>query len=77
MAKSLKQQAKEAPKYYLRAINSENFLCAKLPTSGLKLCTDIDYAMEYSVGFDNPAMKLGYWNAVAKDYGIKFEIFTK
>lgn len=61
---TLRKQAKQAPKYVL-SING-NFLADEQTLSSVNLTSDIEKAMQFSVGFDNPEMKIGIWSAYAK-----------
>lgn len=57
--KTLKQQSKEAPKFvlYTNEFGFDIFI-------NIDTCTEdkIEKATEFSVGFDNPELKLAYWN---------------
>jgi len=62
--KSLRKQANAAPKYVLH--HPLGYLSNKQGLSGVNFCYKIADAMEYAVGFDNPADKIGIWNATLK-----------
>jgi len=77
MKKQIKQ-AELAPKYVLY-IEGAGYLADDQSLRGLIFTDELELARKFSVGFDDPAQKLGIWNAEAKkffdcDYGfIAFE----
>jgi hypothetical protein len=74
---SLKKQIKEAPKYVLY-IEGAGYLADNQNLTGIIFTDDVKYARLYAVGFDNPEIKLGIWNAEAKKLfnteEVKFEL---
>lgn len=73
---SQRKLAQQAPKYVLASIveGSETLYVSDYqPLRGFNLTNRIDLAMRYSVGFDNPIDKVGYWNALTK---MSFEQIT-
>ena len=62
---SLKKQIDEAPKYVLY-IEGAGYLADNQNLTGIIFTDDLKNAMLYAVGFDNPEIKLGIWNAEAK-----------
>lgn len=55
---TLKKEAAIAPKYVIEV--SEGFY---LNEKGDNVTKDVSKALQYSVGFDNEEMKVGYWSA--------------
>lgn len=73
---TLRNQAKQAPKYVLSMIGS-GYLADEQTLSSINFTSDVNKARQFSVGFDNPEMKVGVWSALAKiRLGLteKFEI---
>lgn len=73
--KTLQEEVANAPKYVL-LIEGLGYLAAKQNQTGVIFTPELELAMQYAEGFDNPEMKLGIWNAQAKrTFGsdIKFE----
>ena len=64
--KSLRQQAKEAPKYALQVSGLGLYVSATQGLSGCALTSNESEAMQYSIGFDNPIDKAGIWAATIK-----------
>ena len=65
MATSLRKQAQQAPKYVLH--NAEfGYVAENQQLRGVRFTNDINAAMQYSIGFDNPEIKKPYWQAAAK-----------
>lgn len=73
---SLRKAAANAPKYVL-LIEGAGYLASTQGLSGINFTPYLELAMQYSIGFDNPKIKLGIWNAAAKkmfnNSGVKFE----
>lgn len=60
-----RKAANSAPKYVL-ALDDQTFLADDQRMIGdINLTEDVKDAMQFAVGFDNPDVKLGYWNARA------------
>lgn len=74
---SLKKQIQEAPKYVLY-IEGAGYLADNQNLTGIIFTDELKNAMLYAVGFDNPEIKLGIWNAEAKKLfntgEVKFEL---
>lgn len=74
---SIKKQINEAPKYVLY-IEGAGYLSENQNLTGINFTDDLKHAMLYAVGFDNPEIKLGIWNAEAKKLfntgEVKFEL---
>lgn len=73
--KSLQKEANAAPKYVL-LIEGLGYLAAKQNQTGVIFTPELELAMQYTEGFDNPEIKLGIWNAQVKrtlGSDIKFE----
>jgi hypothetical protein len=66
---TLKQQAELAPKYVLY-IEGAGYISEKAesPDCAIAFTFNISEAIQYSIGFDNPNMKVGYWRGVAKAF---------
>ena len=62
---TLRNQAKQAPKYILSMLGC-GYLADEQTLSSVNFTSDIDKAMQFSVGFDNPQMKVGIWSALSK-----------
>lgn len=63
---SLRKQAQLAPKYVLQTDDDLLFVAAEQGLIGCNLTNDINEAMQFSIGFDNEALKLGYYNATIR-----------
>jgi hypothetical protein len=72
-----KQKLEAAPKYVL-FIEGAGYLSDTQRLTGINFTQDINKAQKFAVGFDNPEMKTGIWNAAAKrmfnNPDVKFEV---
>jgi len=73
----LRKLANAAPKYTL-FIEGAGYLYENQNLTGIVFTTDKSKAIKYAVGFDNPDIKTGIWNAEAKkmfnNSNVKFQI---
>lgn len=59
---SLRQQAKNAPKFVLFSNEfGYDLFIADTDKIDMEITDTVEEALCFSVGFDNPEMKLGYW----------------
>ena len=74
---SIQKQVNDAQKYVL-FIEGAGCLSDNENLIGIKFTDDLKAVMMYAVGFDNPEIKLGIWNAEAKKLfntgEVKFEL---
>ncbi len=64
---SLRKQAQLAPKYVLK-MDGAGYLADEQKLSGVNFTDKVEDAMKFSIGFDNPELKTGIWNATARLY---------
>lgn len=62
--KSLRQQAKEAPKFIIE-LASDLYVAEDQGLTGITTTSIKTEALQYSIGFDSEETKVGYWKAVA------------
>jgi len=64
--KNLQKQAEQAPKYVIKLDFCEQYVSDTQTLTGVNFTSDIKKARKYSVGFDDPKMKVGIWTAEAQ-----------
>jgi len=74
---SLRKQALLAPKFVLvtNQYGSDMFI-SDMEKTNIPVTDTISEALEFSVGFDNPEIKLGYWKAKT-GYNLQVRFETK
>lgn len=65
---SKKQQIANAPKFVLYN-ETLGFLANKQNLTGVIFTEELELAMQFAEGFDNPSDKLEIWNLSARKYG--------